>query len=198
MTISEAFAKFRSNLEPTQTEISDASRRQQTTRSQVEAGIGMADSFLTGSYVRNTAVRPLKDVDVMVVLDDTERGYLQQHPRVALERVREILEPHYPGRVTVQARSVTVEFGTEIVNDVSDRVVEVDVVPAFSEGANYRIADTHSGAWTLTNPETHRELATECNARLAKHWVPLIKMLKKANSRAGEARPAGKPVRRTS
>ena len=50
LTVSEAFDKFRSNLEPTQTERSDASRRQQTIRSQVAADMDVADSFLTGSY----------------------------------------------------------------------------------------------------------------------------------------------------
>ena len=131
----------------------------------------------------------------MVVLDATERGYLRRQPEAVLDKVHEILEPHYPGRVRAQARSVTVEFGTRVVNDVSDRVVAMDVVPAFNEGMNYRIADTHSGTWILTNPKTHQKLATECNAQLSKHWVPLVKMVKKANSRAGEASFDGKPVK---
>ena len=194
MTVPEAFAKFKSNLEPSARERDDASRRQRTIRSQVEAGLGVDDSFLTGSYARHTAVRPLKDVDIMVVLDDTERSYLDRHPKAVLDKVCEILEPHYPGRVRAQARSVTVEFGVQMVDDISDQVVAVDVVPAFSEGANYRIADTRAGIWMLTNPKIHQELATECNAQLGGHWVPLVKMAKKANSHAGSARSGDKPV----
>ncbi len=195
MTVSEAFTKFRSNLEPTKTERSDASRRQKTIRSQVEDGMGIADSFLTGSYARNTAVRPLKDVDIMMVFDDTERGYLRQHPQTVLDKVCEVLEPHYPGRVRAQARSVTVEFGIRVVNDISDRVVAVDVVPAFSEGAHYRIPDTHSGSWTRTNPKIHQKLATQSNLQLNGHWVPLVKMVKKANSHTGQTRSDDKPIK---
>ena len=40
-----------------------------------------------------------------------------------------------------------------------------------------------------------REMATKCNSSLDKHWIPLVKMLKKANSYAGETRNDGKPVK---
>jgi predicted nucleotidyltransferase len=186
MTVAEAFQNFRSNLEPTKSETEDASRRQQKIRSQVEADLAVSDSFLTGSYARHTAVRPLKDVDIMVVLGEDERSYLNQAPSAVINRVADILEPHYPGRVTAQDRSVMVEFGVKVVNDISDKVVAVDVVPAFSDGSHYTIPDTRTGKWMATNPKVHQQLATSCNQDLSGHWVPMVKMIKKANSHAAE------------
>lgn len=186
MTVAEAFTKFRSNLEPTKTEIKDASRRQQEIRAQVGGEIGVEDSFLTGSYARSTAVRPLKDVDIMIVLTDDERPYLDQAPNSIVNRICEILEPHYPNRVTPQASSVMVEFGIDVVADISDKVVSVDVVPAFVSGDVYTIPDTRTGQWVDTNPKVHQQLATVCNVELSGHWVPMVKMIKKANSHAGK------------
>jgi|GEM_PF-248184 len=195
LTVAEAFTKFRSNLEPTSSEATDASRRQTKVRQQVGAELAVADSFLTGSYARNTAVRPLKDVDIMVVLGDDERGYLDQVPSNILNKTRDILEAHYPGRVSTQARSVTVKFGTKVVNDTADKVVAIDVVPAFIDGDNYKIPDTRASTWMSTNPKVHKQLATSCNTDLSGHWVPMVKMIKKANSHAGESRSSGKPVK---
>lgn len=194
LTVAEAFDKFRSNLEPTNSEVDDASRRHQKIRSQIAAELSVADSFLTGSYARHTAVRPLKDVDIMIVLAEDENDYLRQNPQCVLNRICEILEPHYPNRVHPQSRSVTVEFGINIVDDISDKVVAIDVVPAFPESTNYQIPDTHSGTWILTNPKEHQRIATDCNAALNGHWIPLVKMAKKANSHAG-SQNGEKPVR---
>lgn len=194
LSVAEAFDKFRSNLEPTASEVADASRRHQKIRGQIAEELSVADSFLTGSYVRHTAVRPLKDVDIMVVLAEDESDYLHQNPQGILHRICEILELHYPNRVHLQSRSVTVEFGITVINDISDKVVAVDVVPAFPEAINYQIPDTHSGTWILTNPKVHQRMATDCNASLTGHWIPLVKMAKKANSHAG-SQNGTKPVR---
>lgn len=195
LTIPEAFAKFKSNLEPSQREREDASRRQKTIRGQVEEGLSVATSFLAGSYIRETAVRPLKDVDIMVVLSDPETEYLDQPPTAVLDKLIEILEPHYPGRTHRQRRSVNVQFGVKVVDDTSHQVVGVDVVPAFADGSHYTIPDTFTGRWMPTNPKVHQDLATMSNAALDRQWVPMVKMIKKANSHAGEQRPEGKPVK---
>ncbi len=194
MTVAEAFKNFRSNLEPTKSEADDAANRQQKIRSQVETDIGVTNSFLTGSYARSTAVRPLKDVDIMVVLAESERTYTDEAPSRILDEIASILEPHYPGRVTSQDRSVMVEFGVQIVDDTSDKVVSVDVVPAFSDGAHYTIPDVRTGQWMATNPKVHQEIATACNNELSGHWVPMVKMIKKANSHAGDS-AGSKPVK---
>lgn len=184
-TVSEAFAEFASRLEITDTEAKSASRRQQKLRDQVKAGgLDVDEDFLIGAYARHTKTKPLRDVDIMVVLDD--RTYLDKHPRSVLDAVKAILDPHYGSeRVCVDRFAVRVDFGVAVVNDVSDEVVSFDVVPAFTDGDHYQIPDDVTGEWVQTDPTIHADLATAANKALDEHWKPLVKMLKKWNDTAG-------------
>ena len=70
-TIQQAFAQFRQNLEITGLQASTVSTRQQSVRDVMQAGLHVLDSFLTGSYSRNTMIAPLAeaDIDIFFVLD---------------------------------------------------------------------------------------------------------------------------------
>ncbi len=184
LTINEAFEKFKSRLEITEAEKRDASRHQQEIRSQVCDGIEVDTSFLTGSYARHTKTKPLKDVDIFVVLKQTESNYHDKGPDVILDRLVSILEPHYPGRVGKGNRSVKVDFGVTGAND--DQVVSFDVVPAFEDGEAYEIPDRRQRGWIKTNPRVHAERATAANAAFDLKWKPLVKMVKKWNDHQGK------------
>jgi hypothetical protein len=182
LSVAEAFTKFKSRLEISDSEASDASRRQTAIRKELESSLAVADHFLTGSYSRHTKTRPLKDVDIFVVLNESECAYLDGEPSAILDAVHEVLRPIYGhDRVTYGRRSVRVDFGVSIVADISDRVVSIDVTPAFAEASGYRIPDRHSGTWISTNPRVHAQLATEANAAFGGYWKPLVKMIKKWN-----------------
>jgi hypothetical protein len=74
--------------------------------------------FLTGAYRRHTKTKPLRDVDIMIVLRDT--SYLAMHPREILEQVRKALAVHYgEARVRTDRRAVRVDFGTEHMDDLA-------------------------------------------------------------------------------
>jgi hypothetical protein len=183
-TVSEAFSEFSHRLEITNTESDSASRRQNKLRDLVKAGgLDVADDFLIGAYARHTKTKPLRDVDIMVVLND--RDYLDKHPRKILDAVKAILDPHYgAGRVCVDRFAVRVDFGVAVVDDVSDEVVSFDVVPAFTEAEHYLIPDDYSGEWVKTDPTSHADKATAANEALDDHWKPLVKMIKKWNVNA--------------
>jgi hypothetical protein len=189
LTPYEAFYKFRGNLQTTTTEDSSASHRQVKIRKQLEdAGtLTILDTFLTGAYRRHTKTKPLRDVDIMVVLAD--ESYLDRHPRDILLAVRAILAPLYgEQRVTCDRFAVRVDFGVAVVDDVSENaeVVSFDVVPAFTNGDNYLIPDDVTGAWIATNPKIHYDLAVAANKAFSEQWKPLVKMLKKWNAVAGQ------------
>jgi tRNA nucleotidyltransferase (CCA-adding enzyme) len=78
LTVSEVFNKFSGRLEITPTEEKAASRRQQDIRALLSDAFVIDADFLTGSYRRETKTKPLRDVDIMVVL--TDRSYLGRHP----------------------------------------------------------------------------------------------------------------------
>jgi hypothetical protein len=182
LSVDEAFEKFRGRLEITRTEEQDASRRQQRIRLQVQAGIGVQTDFLTGAYARETKTKPLKDVDIFVVLSDDEADYLDRPPTAVLEAVQEILVPHYGvQRVSIAHHSVRVDFGVRVVDDLTDQVVSFDVVPAFADGDAFQIPDTRRHDWMTTDPLIHKARATEANKAFDEQWKPVVKMAKKWN-----------------
>jgi hypothetical protein len=184
ISIDEAFRKFRTRLEITQTESTTASRRQQALREQLGRELDIDHHFLTGAYRRDTKTKPLADVDIMVVLAD--RTYLDRHPHDVLEDVRAVLAPIYgEARVCCDQRAVRVDFGVKLVDDLTEDVVSFDVVPAFTEGDHYLIPDDVLGRWIPTNPKTHAELATAANKAFSEQWKPLVKMVKTWNRHHG-------------
>lgn len=185
ITVSEAFTKFRSRLEATDAEEKSAASRQKRIREQLdESSIAMERDFLAGSYKRETKTKPLRDVDIFVVLSD--KGYLDKHPSAVLNDVLAALQPHYPGRACIDRRAVRVDFGVTYVADVTDEVMSFDVVPAFADRNAYLIPDEVTGTWIKTNPEVHAAMATQANKDYGMCWKPLVKMIKKWNAHNGD------------
>ncbi len=186
LTTEDAFAKFRSRMELTEREQTDVSRRQREIREHMNASFSIDEDFLTGSYRRHTKTKPLKDVDIFCALGDEERHYREQPPVVLLTAVEKALAQKY-GRdaVSQQRRSVSVDFGVEVVeDDAREQVVSFDVVPAFANGDDYEIPDLESASgWTKTNPRVHEEKATAAHRAYAEEWKGLVRMMKYWNNR---------------
>jgi len=177
-TVAASFDQLKSNLEPTGLQKSTVSGRQQVIRETIEAELVVKDSFLTGSYARNTLIAPLSeaDIDIFVVLDPS---YHAQGPANLLERVRQVLLKRYPNapRISRNGQAVTIRF-TDFV---------VDVVPGFyRENGGYLIPNTNTGAWISTNPKIHAELMTKSNEAHNGDMVPLVKMIKAWNRKIGD------------
>jgi predicted nucleotidyltransferase len=179
LNVPEAFEKFKSRLEISSAEQEDASKRQRKIREQVREGLAVERDFLTGSYARHTKTRPLKDVDIFVVLKESESDYLDEGPDVILDRLIEILSPHYPSKTSKGNRSVKIDRREFAAPD--EQVLSFDIVPAFASSGAYEIPDRRQGGWIKTNPEIHRERATAANAAFAERWKPVVKMVKKWN-----------------
>lgn len=178
--VDDAFEKLKTNLEITRTEERLASSRHTDIRDHVRASWELEDDFLTGSYRRATKTKPLKDVDVFVVIDrQGAQGRLRSSGAdEALEELRSILATKY-GNVTVDRMTCVVPFG--------DEVMSLEVAPAFDRrGGGYEIPDTRSGGWIATNPKRHHELSTAKNESCSGKYVPLVKMVKGVNRQLGE------------
>lgn len=187
ITVTEAFLKFRSRLELTEREQKDASRRHREIRDLMAEHFGIEEDFLSGSYARYTKTKPLKDVDIFCVLDDDERPDYRkgQLPGKVLGEVERILAKTYGrSQVKSQRRSVSVEFPA---NGDDERVVSFDVVPAFTIGDHYEIADlSTTKGWTETNPRIHAEKATEANEDYNGQWKGMVRMIKRWNQERGK------------
>jgi hypothetical protein len=178
----EAFRKFRSNLELTQKEQDDASRRQKEMRALMDQPFNIADDFLAGSYRRWTKTKPLRDVDIFCVFHDDERPKYRNDkpPSVLLGDVKKVLAKKYgSANVSRQRRAVTVEF-TDSADE--ERVMSFDVVPAFTKSDHYEIPDTGtSKGWTETNPKIHFDKAKAANEAFDGEWKGMVRMAKSWN-----------------
>ena len=191
--VSDAFQRFKGRLEITQTEQEDASRRQKDVRATVQSSFEVEADFLTGSYGRRTKTKPLKDIDIFVVLGRGERWRREKHPREVLDDLEKCLVDAY-GRDQVERdrRCITVWFDKRNQTQHEDgKILSLDVVPAFAAGEHYEIPDEALGGWITTDPSIHAEKATAKNQALSGGWVPLVKMLKSWN------RFNGKPIQPT-
>src|SRR5687768_5310971 len=125
-TIAQAFENFLHALELHETEQTEASRQHINMREALQSQLGIADSFVTGSYARNTAVRPLNDIDIFLVLRETATVHRRLAPRELLDSLGRTLRVIYPSKTsTQQSRSVNIEFSTT--------GFAYDVVPAFAD-----------------------------------------------------------------
>jgi hypothetical protein len=169
-TIDEGFEEMRSNLEITDLQEETISTRQKNVRNALEDDFVILDSFLTGSYRRNTMISPLKeaDVDIFIVLDPKYYGGDQG---VLLQNVKTALLKTYPKTpdISPDGHAVTITF-TDF---------KVDVVPGFYRtGGGYLIPDAQLNRWLATDPKKHVEIWTAANKAHKGDLVPLLKMLK--------------------
>lgn len=183
-TIIDSFSQFKSNLEITDLQSSVVSIRQNSVKEVVEEGMEVTNSFLTGSYKRNTMIAPLKeaDIDIFVVLANKyyhnynngqnggQAGLLDLLRRTLLRTYTRT--PH----IARDGQAVTIHF-----NDFL-----VDVVPGFhAQGGGYIIANSIKQEWISTNPVRHVELISNSNQAHEYKLVPLIKMIKAWNRNTG-------------
>lgn len=180
--LADAFAKMKSNLEITQTEQDQATRRHQKLREHIKLVWDLVADFLEGSYVRDTKTKRLKDIDVFIVIDPNGRqGYLRgASPYEVLQALADALRPVYPD-VYIDQMACVIPFGPD------DEVMSLEVVPAFQrDEGGYEIPDTRTGTWIPTNPKIHQEMTVARNAACGGKFVPLVKMVKGLNRELGE------------
>jgi hypothetical protein len=184
ITISQGFLGLKTNLEITGLQKTTVSTRQENVRAVVESGLEVEDSFLTGSYSRNTMIAPLKeaDVDVFVVLP----AHYYYHynganggPAGLLDLLKRTLRKTYTRTPDIgrNGQAVTIRFDDFV----------VDVVPGFRrQGGGFLIPNSITQQWLSTDPKAHVSLFADANARHDGELIPLIKMVKGWNRASGD------------
>lgn len=188
MTIRQAIHDFIRLLELTPGEQDDASRQHTYLRENLSKKLDLHPehgTFLSGSYSRRTAIRPLNDIDVFcVMLAGSKCDPAGDPPSKGLDVVQEALEAIYPKKdVRRQNRSVNIAFTVT--------GIAYDVVPAFvDESADdlvYLIPDIRAWRWIHSNPRIHKERSVGANERAEGELKPLTKGAKHWNRRQPEA-----------
>jgi len=170
-TVTQGFDKLKQNLEITDLQASTVSTRQQGVRDAVENEMNVLQSFLAGSYKRNTMISPLSesDIDIFIVLHPDH--FKSDGQAYLLDKMKTVLKKTYPRtpEISRNGQAVTITFNDFI----------VDVVPTFNrQGGGYLIPDSIQKQWIPTNPNRHTEIWSEENKSHEGDLVPLLKMMK--------------------
>lgn len=169
--IPDSFEIFKTNLEISNLQRSKVSSRQLIVRGILEEEFELIQTFLSGSYSRNTMIAPLNesDIDIFTVLDSSH--YPNDGPASLLDRVSVILRKMHtrPPEISRSGQAVTLAFSDFIFN----------VVPAFQrDGGGYIIPDSMRNKWIPTDPKLHVEFISRADADHGGGLIPLIKMVK--------------------
>lgn len=182
MTTEEFFKKQSSELELTKSESDKISQKHNELRKKLREKLPVEDDFLTGSYVRNTIIRPKDnkkfDVDFFLAFSqkdygETELPDLLSIVKNALEQIKnddaDIVE------IQEQKRSIAVIYKDNF---------QIDVVPAIQieKDKRYKIFDKSTLQAIESNPKLHGSNLASANEASesggVKRFVPIIKLLK--------------------
>ena len=174
MSISDDFAKFLSDIEPSSSTVSEISSAQKSLRKYLSSHEEYSDcyqsSYLSGSYAKHTAIRPAKDdgnrdVDIVVETNHSTGD----SPADVLEELRSALaDASKYSTARAQTHSVGIQLSK----------LDIDVVPLAKEGESWYIVDVETGEWGRTNPKGHKEWSTEVNGEHDGKYKPVVKILK--------------------
>jgi len=181
-SVREALQKFIESLELTDLQQKEVIRQHTLVREELRKRLKSKTDFLSGSYARRTAIRPLHDIDLFVVLGDVAphqsiASTQASTPDAVLKQVRKALKEAWPEKEfpILQQHSVHIGF--------SGSGIEFDVVPAFEQPGQqvYFIPERETGRWIRTNPRLHEDLSIQANQRAGTKLKPYLKAVKHWN-----------------
>ncbi len=173
MEIPSYFRRYLTAIQPTRASRERAIQLHQTLTERLSEDKPFQDwydgTFLYGSYRRNTAVQPIKDVDVCVLLKIDRDAHA---PEAVVRRLRAVLDRNgYKDKTALQRRSVRIDMsGTTL-----------DVVPVVEDGGKDEplwIPDRSLKEWVTTHPKGHIAEATRLNKEGNKRYIPFVKLVK--------------------
>jgi hypothetical protein len=192
MTTQQQFLDMLTEIEPSPSTVAACSSAHNTLRDALaehnDFGEVHVRTFLSGSYKRDTAIRPTRvggvlqraDVDIIAVTNHTSAD----EPKVVLDAVHQALVGAGYKNLTVNRRSINVKLVT----------VDMDVVPVIESGHAYLIPDIHLKEWLDTNPDAHTDWTVATNAKAGGRFKKLVKLFKwwrRLHMPAGLKRPKG-------
>lgn len=126
---------------------------------------------LGGSFARGTAIHPLKDVDLLLVLSPQKvPALLSQNPGQLMEKLAVELRGLLGGGLRVQNRSFTLIW----------EGIDFDLVPCAVDGAPdiLRLPDLGRSRWLRTSPAQHQALGQAADQRCGQRLLPLVRAVK--------------------
>ena len=169
----DAFQIFLQNISLPDSQIAAAQRSHNALRTYLESddyfGDLILETFLNGSYARRTTVQPIRDVDIIAVV---ERQWMEGDPARAMESLRRKLAQRYTEwRTRRHRRAVRVSL--------SDICLDV-VMATAPDGIHraFRIPDRELRSWIKTHPRRQLDLVNDLAAPTKGNYARLVRLLK--------------------
>lgn len=176
-TLLQSIDKFIENITVTdrQEDSIDASfNNLKTNLMKNDSNLSVKEVFLNGSYERDTIIRPLDDIDLFAVIDQTDYAENRQdpNPQSVLTKFKNYLNSlnDYKDKVKQDRPCVTVVL--------SDK--NFDVLPSLRKADALYIPNSDLTGWTFTAPKTHTENLNR-NYKV-KSIIKAVKQWKRENS----------------
>lgn len=179
MATQQQFIEFLSEIEPSDSTKSVCSSAHRVLRTKLAEHPTykaiLKDTYLSGSYARDTALRPRvkdgtlrrPDVDIIVI---TNHSY-SDRPSFVIATLRRAVKDLGYEEIESNRRSICVMLGS----------VEMDVVPVIAspwQEGGWLIADKSEDRWLPTNPMGHNDWARAVNKKANGNFKPLVKLVK--------------------
>lgn len=181
-TVTGAFNLYDATLNLDKSERARAQKRHQDITALLVASGIVALTFLQGSFARKTMRKPLKDVDMVVVMVERLRAELERPggPARAMALLRDAVAAAYPSaRFDADgpsAHALQVTF--------PDLPFTFDLVPALAaDGEIVHIADRDEDRWEWSNARTLNRVVSERNVATDGQWVHQVRMGKALKDR---------------
>jgi hypothetical protein len=177
--VESVLRRIAADIEPTRTQKIGAQRSHNHLRALLNSGqMGsrILGSYLSGSYARDTAIRPLDDVDVIFEIDpsywNTDLLRTLPTPERVLQSFATAIRRRYAlSSVHGQRRSVRLNLNH----------LDIDVVPAIPDRSDPNlilVPDRRSDEWIKSSPLRHSQIASRVNAKSDGRFKPLVKLAK--------------------
>lgn len=219
MELSAQFERFLGNISVDQSKLNRIKSAHSKLRGALESddyvGPALLETFLQGSYIHGTAIRPLGksadfDVDVCCLLDLSEVPIQTEEPKPLLRWLARRLKKieSYRGSVGTRPRCVRIDFPgdfhIDVVPLVKARKGGYIVPPNFSllgvapfagdwssRNGNLFVPNVAVNGWVATNPKGLREWYSQQNYRTNGRFTRIARMLKHWRNQAFDslARP---------
>ncbi len=181
-TVAGAFNIYDATLNLDKAERARAQKRHQDITALLVASGLVTLTFLQGSFARKTMRKPLKDVDMVVVMAECLRADLERPggPARAMDLLRRTVAAAYPSaRFDADgpsAHALQVTF--------PDLPFTFDLVPALAgDGEIVHIADRDLDRWEWSNARTVNRVVSERNVRTNGKFVHQVRMGKALRDR---------------
>lgn len=172
MELPTYFDTLLSKIEPSAENVKVAKKAHEKLRDILEKDEDVSDAnpdtYLSGSYARDTAINDIKDVDIILLID---LDHLKTSPDVVVAWLQGVLQKHYP-TVIRQGRSVGVTTDNDFCLDV------VPSVPISHRDGPIWIPDREIKNWVASHPKGQIAFGIEKNTATGGYYKPLVKIIK--------------------